>query len=282
MNRSSSMLRRIKIGVATVLVTGLGIAGLAASGASASSPEKEAVAKPTIVLIHGAFADASGWNGVVSKLQSMGYPTVAPANPLRGLPSDTAYIKSVIAQIDGPIILVGHSYGGMVMTNAALDDPDVKGLVYVAAFAPAEGDSVGGLSNMFPGTMLTPANLVIRDYPTTDPNVLGKEAYINPTVFREVFAGDLSSKTAATMAATQRPAELASLGQPSGPPAWATIPSWFIVSKNDNAIPAEVQRFMANRAHAVKTVELRASHVAMISQPGAVTALIVQAARYQG
>ncbi|MDP1793375.1 MAG: alpha/beta hydrolase [Acidimicrobiales bacterium] len=211
----------------------------------------------------------------------MGYPTVAPANPLRGLPSDTAYIKSVLAQIDGPMILVGHSYGGMVMTNAALGDPDVKGLVYVAAFAPAAGDSVGGLSNLFPGTMLTPENLVISDYPTTDPNVLGKEAYINATVFREVFAGDLSRKTAAAMAATQRPAELASLGQPSGEPAWATIPSWFIVSTNDNAIPAEVQRFMANRAGAVKTVELRASHVAMISHPDAVTDLIVEAARYQ-
>ena len=282
MNRSPSMLHRIKIGVAAALVAGLGIAGLAASGASASSPSNATAPKPTIVLIHGAFADASGWNGVVSRLQSLGYPTFAPANPLRGLPSDTTYIKSVIDQIDGPIILVGHSYGGMVMTNAALGDPDVKGLVYVAAFAPAEGDSVGALSGMFPGSMLTPENLIIRDYPTTDPTVLGKEGYINPAVFREVFAGDLSRRTAATMAATQRPAELASLGQPSGLPAWATIPSWFIVAKNDNAIPAEAQRFMAERAGAVKTVEVRASHVVMISQPGAVTALIIQAARYQG
>jgi pimeloyl-ACP methyl ester carboxylesterase len=282
MNRSPSMLHRIRVGVATVLVAALGIAGVTASGASAASTRHESEAKPTIVLIHGAFADASGWNAVVGKLQSMGYPTIAPANPLRGLPSDTAYIKSVIAHIDGPIILVGHSYGGMVMTNAALGDPDVKGLVYVAAFAPAEGDSVGGLSNMFPGSMLTPANLVVRDYPTTDPGVLGKEGYINPAVFREVFAGDLSRSTTAAMAATQRPAELASLGQPSGPPAWTTIPSWFVVSQNDNAIPAEVQRFMAKRANAVKTVEVRASHVAMISHPGAVTSLIVEAARYQG
>jgi pimeloyl-ACP methyl ester carboxylesterase len=282
MNRSPSRFRRIRIGVAAILVTALGLAGVAASNASASSTRHETEAKPTIVLVHGAFADASGWNEVVGRLQSMGYPTIAPSNPLRGLPSDTAYIKSVIAQIDGPLILVGHSYGGMVITNAALGDPDVKGLVYVAAFAPAEGDSVGGLSGMFPGSMLTPENLVIRDYPTTDPAVLGKEGYINPTVFREVFAGDLSRHTAATMAATQRPAELASLGQPSGPPAWATIPSWFIVSKNDNAIPAEVQRFMAERAGAVKTVEVRASHVAMISKPGPVTALIVQAARYDG
>ncbi len=282
MNRPSSTFRRIRFAAAAALTAALGIAGVAVSGASASSPQRASAAKPTIVLVHGAFADASGWNGVVGKLQSMGYPTIAPANPLRGLPGDTAYVKSVIDQIEGPMILVGHSYGGMVITNAAVGDPDVKGLVYVAAFAPAEGDSTGGLSGMFPGSMLTPENLIIRDYPTTDPDVLGKEGYINPDVFRQVFAGDVSRQTAATMAATQRPAELASLGQLSGPPAWATIPSWFVVAKNDNAIPAEAQRFMAERAGAVKTVELRASHVAMISLPGAVSALIVQAARYQG
>lgn len=282
MNRSPSTLHRIRIGAAAVLVAALGVAGLAASGASAASPRNGPAAKPTIVLVHGAFADASGWTGVVAELQSLGYPTMAPANPLRGLPGDTAYIKSVIDQIDGPVILVGHSYGGMVITNAAVGDPDVKGLVYVAAFAPAEGDSTGGLSGMFPGSLLTPENLIIRDYPTTDPAALGLEGYINPAVFREVFAGDLSRPTAAAMAATQRPAELASLGQPSGPPAWATIPSWFIIAKNDNAIPAEAQRFMAERAGAVNTVEVRASHVAMISKPGAVTALIVQAARYRG
>jgi pimeloyl-ACP methyl ester carboxylesterase len=279
-NRLTSLRHATRIGLAATLFAAIGLIGVAASSAAADQSRRPHDPKPTIVLVHGAFADASGWTDVVARLQARGYPTIAPANPLRGLPSDSAYIKSVIDQIDGPLILVGHSYGGMVITNAAVGDPDVKGLVYVAAFAPAEGDSTGGLSNMFPGTMLTPENLILRDYPTTDPEALGTEGYINPDMFREVFAGDMPRRTTDVMAATQRPAELASLGQPSGPPAWASIPSWFVVARNDNAIPADAQRFMADRAGAIKTVEVRASHVVMMSKPAQVTDLIIDAARH--
>lgn len=236
--------------------------------------------KPTVVLVHGAFADASGWNQVIGRLQAQGYPTLAPANPLRGVPTDTAYLKSVLATISGPIILVGHSYGGEVITNAATGNPNVKGLVYVAAFAPVEGEASGQLAQMNPGSMLTPENLVFRQYPISD-TVQGTDGYINPASFRKVFAADLPRSTAALMAATQRPAELATLMQPSGPPAFATIPSWFVVARNDNAIPAATQRFMAKRANAVKTIELKSSHVAMMSNPRSVTSLIVQAAKYQ-
>ena len=278
MNRFPPLRHVARIALALVLVAMLGVIGGAPSSAATTNGRGDP--KPTIVLVHGAFADASGWTDVIAKLQALGYPTLAPANPLRGLASDAAYISSVLDTIDGPIILVGHSYGGMVMTNAVTPDHDVVGLVYVAAFAPDEGDTVEALATKFPGSMLTPDNLTIRPYPTSDPTAAGLEGYINADVFRDAFAGDLPRRTTDAMAATQRPAELATLQAPSGPPAWATIPSWFVVAKDDHTIPADAQRFMAERANAVKTIEVRASHVVMISKPSAVAALIVDAARH--
>jgi pimeloyl-ACP methyl ester carboxylesterase len=252
-------------------------ANAAANPSTASTSGPTSGAKPTVVLIHGAFADASGWGGVLSRLQERGYPVLAPPNPLRGVASDSAYIASILATVPGPIILVGHSYGGEVITNAALGNPEVKALVYIAAFAPEQGETSGQLSTMFPGSQLTPANLVFRPFPISATET-GIDAYINPTVFRAVFCADLPRTTAAVMAASQRPGALSTLGEPSGAPAWKTIPSWYLVAGQDQAIPPASERFMAKRMGA-HTIEITSSHVAMISHPGTVTDLILDAAR---
>jgi pimeloyl-ACP methyl ester carboxylesterase len=232
--------------------------------------------RPTIVLVHGAFADASGWNDVTRRLQRDGYTVIAPANPLRSVDSDSAYIESVLDSIDGPIVLVGHSYGGFVISNAATGDPDVEALVYVAGFAPDAGDTVGALTAMNPGSGLgEPGNLIVRSHPG------GHDGYIAPSVFRDVFAADLPRKTAAVMAASQRPADVNTLNQPSGEPAWASIPSWYVVAAHDRTIPPATQRFMAERAGAT-TTEISSSHVVMMSHPAQVADVIEQAARSTG
>lgn len=232
--------------------------------------------RPTVVLVHGAFADASGWNDVTERLQKDGYDVIAPANPLRSVESDSAYIRSVLDTIDGPIVLVGHSYGGFVITNAAAGDDDVTALVYVAGFAPAAGDTVGGLTAMNPGSGLAdPANLVVRPHPG------GADAYIAPAAFRSIFAADVSKSTAAVMAASQRPTDVGTLFQPSGQPAWATIPSWYVVAADDQTLPPDTQRFMAERAGATIT-EIASSHVVMVSNPAGVTRVIEDAAESTG
>jgi pimeloyl-ACP methyl ester carboxylesterase len=233
--------------------------------------------KPTVVLVHGAFADASGWNGVTTKLQRRGYTVLAPANPLRSVSTDSGYLASVLATIPGPIVLVGHSYGGEVITNAAAGNPNVKALVYVAAFAPDQGETAGELATKFPGSQLTPENLVLRPFPVSATET-SLDAYINPARFHEIFCADLSATTAAARGASQRPAAVSTLGEPSGTPAWKTIPSWYLVARQDRAIPAEAERYMAQRMHA-HTREIDSSHVAMISHPKVVTDLILDAAR---
>ncbi|WP_229075040.1 alpha/beta fold hydrolase [Actinoplanes sp. DH11] len=269
--------RRPQRSLLLVLVLALTVAaGLfgAAATASASSRDRP---KPTVVLVHGAFADASGWNDVVARLQSDGYPVLAPANPLRGVASDSAYLAGILQTVTGPVVLVGHSYGGVLITNAATGNPNVKALVYIAAFAPAEGDTVGGLQDKFTGSKLNFEALDVR--PITD--IDGKpsyDAYVKAAVFRDIFAADLPRKTTAVMAATQRPADVHTLGQLSGVPAWKTIPSGYLVAKADNLIPAAAQRFMAQRAGA-RTVEINSSHVAMMSNPGPTTELIQRMAR---
>jgi pimeloyl-ACP methyl ester carboxylesterase len=277
--------RRILVAVRILLVmTLVGILGLIGVGSAATTSARGGdlgEARPTIVLVHGSFADASGFNAVIQRLHELGYTTIAPPNPLRGLPADAAYIRSFLDTIEGPIVLAAHSYGGMVITNAATGNPNVKALVYINGFAPAEGEVAADLVTKFPGSMIIPENLTIRPYPTTDPAASGLEAYINTDVFREAFAADIDRRTTAAMAAMQRPIDLAVLQQPSGPPAWETIPAWFIIGKNDNTIPADLHRFMAERAGAVRTVELRASHALMISKPAAVVDVIIEAARYQ-
>lgn len=231
--------------------------------------------KPTVVLIHGSFADASGWNGVIERLSRDGYPVLAPANPLRSLSGDAGYIASVLKTIPGPVILVGHSYGGAVITNAAMQAPNVKALVYVAAFALDKGETAFGTFAVFPGSNL-PLALQVRPYQAA-PGDFGLDGYIDPAQFHDVFCADVPAATALSMAAAQRPSTIASGSEPSGEPAWKTIPSWYMVAKQDRVIPPDAERFMAKRAGA-HTVEIDSSHVAMISHPDAVTDLIRSAA----
>ena len=260
-----SLLRRAAalfgaVALCLTIVTQLGVA----------SAQDRRGPKPTIVLVHGAWADASGWNGVAERLERQGYSVIAPANPLRSVDGDSQYLASVVATISGPVILVGHSYGGVLITNAATGNPNVKALVYVAAFAPDSGETLGQLLAMNPGSEAVPPNLTFRPYPG------GVDVYITPSAFHEVFCADVQQKTADVMAAEQRPLEAATLAQASGTPAWKTIPSWYLVAKDDHAIPPATERFMAQRAGAT-TREVRSSHVAMISRPDDVTDLILDA-----
>jgi pimeloyl-ACP methyl ester carboxylesterase len=265
--------RTVLTGSAAIVAAGVVTAAAAPPAAAHKTPRR----KPTIVLVHGAFADASGWNDVIRRLIRDGYSVLAPANPLRGVDTDSAYLASVLATITGPIVLVGHSYGGVIITNAATGNPNVKALVYVAAFAPDAGDTVLGLQTKFPGTKLGEAQLDFRPYllPDGKPSADG---YVKTDVFRDIFAGDLPRSTTAVMAATQRPGDVHTLQQASGAPAWKQIRSWYLVARDDNLIPAAVQRFMAQRAGS-RVVEVRASHVAMMSQPHVTADLIMLAAR---
>ncbi len=231
--------------------------------------------RPTIVLVHGAFADASSWNGVIERLQRQGYTVVAPANPLRGVIADSAYIASVISQLDGPVLLAGHSYGGAVITNAATNAPNVVGLVYVAAFAPEEGESLGEVENGSKDSVLNTA-LLQRQYPTGQNGETAIEFSIDPALFRDAFAADLPAEQAALMAATQRPVAAAAFSDVSGQPAWRKLPSWAVVATGDKAAGSDVVRSMARRAGA-DIVEVEGSHVIMVSQPQAVTDLILKA-----
>jgi pimeloyl-ACP methyl ester carboxylesterase len=237
-----------------------------------SSDRAGAPGRPTIVIEHGAFADASGWDGVAGRLRRAGYPVIAPANPLRGVGSDADYLKSVLATIPTPVVLVGHSYGGMVITNAAVGAPNVKALVYVAAIATDEGESQMDIFTRFPGSLLGPSTTLERPFPG------GVDQYIDPRAFRDVFAADQPPAKAAEMAATQRPLAMVASQEKSGPPAWRALPSWYMVAKEDHAIPPAAERFMAKRAHA-HTVEVKSSHAVMMSHPAAVTKLILDAVR---
>ena len=232
---------------------------------------------PTIVLVHGAFADASSWNGVIELLQQQGYTVIAPPNPLRGVTADSAYIASLLNQIDGPVLLVGHSYGGAVISNAATSAPNVTGLVYVAAFAPDEGETLGDVENGSKDSVLNAA-LVQYSYPAGPGGQTAIEFAINPARIREAFAADLPPQVTALMAATQRPVAAAAFSDVCGAPAWKKLPSWAVVASGDKAAGADVVRSHAQRAGA-DIVEVEGSHVIMISQPQTVTDHIVKAAR---
>ncbi|MFE7225023.1 alpha/beta fold hydrolase [Nocardioides sp. NPDC057577] len=234
-------------------------------------------AKPTIVMVHGAWADASGWQSEVKELTDDGYPVIAPANPLRGLSSDAAYLRSILETIPGPVVLVGHSYGGAVMTNAATGLPNVKALVFIAAFAPDAHEPVAQLVQQFPGTMVTEDALDARPYPLPGGEV-GVDLYLKASIFREAFAGDLPRSTTTVMQASQRPFSLAAFTEPSGEPAWKTVPSWYLLATADKTIPPAAQEFMAKRAGA-KIVKVRSSHVAHQSHPRETLALIENAVR---
>ncbi|MGN9913891.1 alpha/beta fold hydrolase [Phytohabitans sp. LJ34] len=264
--------RTVLAGSAALVASGVVTAATAAPAGAhpASGP------KPTVVLVHGAFADASGWNDVIRRLVRAGYPVLAPANPLRGVDTDSAYLASILRLVPGPIVLVGHSYGGVVITNAATGNPNVKALVYVAAFAPDEGDTVLDLQTKFPGSKLGEHAIERRPYPLPGGGT-SVDGYVKQDLFRDIFAGDLPSPTTQIMAATQRPGDVHTLQQSSGPPAWKQIRSWYLVARDDNLIPAAAQRFMAQRAGS-RTVEARASHVVMMSQPRLTADLITLAA----
>jgi pimeloyl-ACP methyl ester carboxylesterase len=233
--------------------------------------------RPTIVLVHGAFADASSWTGVIERLHQQGYTVIAPANPLRGVTADSAYTASLLRQIDGPVLLAGHSYGGAVITNAATSAPNVAGLVFVAAFAPDEGERLGEVTPTSKDSILNPA-LVPYQYPAGPGGETATEFAVSPALLREAFAADLPEPQAALLAATQRPVAEAAFSDASGPPAWRKLPSWAVVATGDKAAGADLVRQMARRAGAT-IVEVEGSHVIMISQPQAVTDLIVTAAR---
>jgi pimeloyl-ACP methyl ester carboxylesterase len=230
---------------------------------------------PTIVLVHGAFAESASWNGVVERLQARGHTVVAAANLLRSIAGDAAYVRDVIAAVDGPVLLVGHSYGGMVITEAAADNDKVTGLVYVCAFAPDHGESALDLSTKFPGSTLGDA---LNAYPVATG---GPEFAIRPDRFHHQFCADVPAAEAALMAATQRPVTQAALatGLPAETPAWKSIPSWFVFSDQDLNIPVALHRFLADRAAAKGVHELPgASHALSVSRPDAVAATILEAA----
>lgn len=240
--------------------------------------------KPTIVLVHGAFADASGWTQEVVRLQRKGYDVIAPANPLRGLTYDADQLRSVLATIPGPVVLVGHSYGGAVITNAARGADNVKALVYVGAFIPDAGQTILTAYDpaVYPGSQLGPDTVTTR--PTYNPAAPGgqdADVYIRSESFRSVFAGDQPAAVAAAMAATQRPLSYFAQLDPSGEPAWKTLPSWDLITLEDHAISPGGQLFMARRAGArIETV--RSAHDVMVSHPDAVVRIVLDAARAVG
>ena len=228
----------------------------------------------TIVLVHGAFAESASWNPVIERLQARGLDAVAAANPLRSVAGDAAYVRDVIAGVGGPVLLVGHSYGGFVITEAAAGNDAVVGLVYVAAFGPDTGESAFQLSTKFPGSTLGEA---LTAYPVATG---GNELAIRRDVFHQQFAADVPADVAALMAVTQRPATEAALTDalPTGTPAWRTLPSWWVFGDQDRNIPAELLRFMADRAGAKATNEVAGgSHALSVSQPDAVAAAILDA-----
>jgi pimeloyl-ACP methyl ester carboxylesterase len=231
---------------------------------------------PTALLVHGAFADASSWAGVVEELQSHDVPVVAVPNPLRGLASDAAYIASAAAQIDGPVVLVGHSYGGALITVAGATE-NVVGLVYVAAYIPEEGESLGELQGRFPLAPLV-ANLVERTYPVEGEEP-GVEVTIAPDAFPGIFAADVPAEATRILAVSQRPLATAAFTEVPPVAAWKTRPSWAVVAAADEAINPEVQRFAAKRAGATITELDGASHAVAVSRPKDVAAVIRDAVR---
>jgi pimeloyl-ACP methyl ester carboxylesterase len=229
----------------------------------------------TVVLVHGAFADGSGWSGVIERLQAASIPVRAIVNPLRGITADSAYVASVFSQIPGRILAVGHSYGGAIITNAATNAGNVVGLVYVAAFAPDEGETLQDIEAGSTDSVLNPA-IRPSNYPVGSGPETAVELSIDAASFHDAFAGDLSEKDAAVMAAAQRPVAAAAFGERNGPAAWKNLPCWRVVATGDKAAGADVVLSMAQRAKA-QIAEVDGSHVIMIFQPQAVTDTIMKA-----
>jgi pimeloyl-ACP methyl ester carboxylesterase len=230
----------------------------------------------TVVLVHGAFADSSSWDGVVERLLEAGMEVRAAPNPLRGITEDSAYVRSFVEQIEGPVLLVGHSYGGAVITNAAADAENVVGLVYVAAFAPDQGERLGEATPTSKDSVLNTA-LVPLKYPTGDDGETALEFAIDPAKFHDAFAADLPPERTAVMAVTQRPVAELAFSEASGPPAWRSLPSWTVLATPDLAAGSDLVRSMAERAGAT-IIEAEGSHVIMVSRPDVVVDAIKTAA----
>ncbi|MFE7246019.1 alpha/beta fold hydrolase [Streptomyces sp. NPDC057582] len=259
-------------GAAATVSAALGLLAQPAHATAGST----AHARPTVVLVHGGFADATAsWSDVTAELQKRGFPVIAPANPLRSIPTDAAYLSSLLDSIDGPVVLAGHSYGGAVITNAAAGHANVKALVYVAAFVPDTGEVLGELIGRYPGSEIQAA-LTPVPYPYPD-GTTGTDLYLQPEKLRQVFAADLPASTTRIMAATQRPFSAACFTDVTQAAAWHTTPSWGLIATQDKAIPPALQRFFYQRAGS-RTMEVAASHCAMVSHPDAVTRLITNAA----
>jgi pimeloyl-ACP methyl ester carboxylesterase len=255
----------------------LTLTGATNSGAQ-PAPHSPA-AKPTIVLVHGAWADGSSWAAVTNNLQRKGFTVDVLANPLRGVNSDTSYLRDYLATIPGPIVLVGHSYGGMVITNAATGNSNVKELVYINAFIPRQGETVDQLNSAQPGSALDP-NTTINVVPirNADGTVVDADLYVKPALFPNIFAAGVPAQKAAVLAAGQRPLTHSALDEPSpNTPAWQTIPSWALIGTADRVIPPAEQQIMAARSGA-HVVKVDAPHLSMVSDPDAVTGLITLAA----
>ena len=238
--------------------------------------EETSNAPLTVVLVHGAFADSSSWDGVIERLQAAGIKVTAAPNPLRGISHDSAYVARFMKQVAGPVLAVGHSYAGAVISGAATGLDNVVGLVFVAAFAPDEGERLGEVAASSRDSVLGTAQVALQ-YPTPDGAGTATEFAIDPAKLHDAFAADLPPQQAAVMAVTQRPISELAFTEPSGPPAWKSLPSWAVVATGDKAAGTDVTRSMAERAGATIT-ELEGSHVIMISRPDAVTDVIKTAA----
>ena len=230
--------------------------------------------RPTVVLVHGAFAESASWDGVIARLQGHGYKAVAAANPIRSVSGDADFLASILDAIEGPIVLVGHSYGGAVMSNAALGKGNVEALVFVGAFAPEEGENIGELSSRYPGATL---GETLWTVPLSDGST---DLYIRQELYHQQFAEDVPAERTALMAVGQRPLRDVAVNGASGPPAWRSVPSWFVFGELDKNIPAAAHRFMAERAGAREVVEIEgASHAVGVSHPEEVADIILRAAK---
>ncbi|MCW2529548.1 MAG: Alpha/beta hydrolase family protein [Pseudonocardiales bacterium] len=273
-------LRRLRwVAVATSVAIAAALVPISVASATPSTVAHHPRTKPTIVLVHGAWADGSTWSGEVQRLQACGYTVDVAPNPLRGLAEDSAYLKAYLATIAGPIVLVGHSYGGAVITDAATGNANVKALVYDDAYIPDVGENIAALSG--PNSALAAAStnptsvFTLVPYPGAPTGIY--DTYLLPTVFISALAGDLPHAQAAVLAASQSATSLLALGEPSSAPAWKTIPSWDVVGRQDKVIPLAQQLMMATRAGSHIT-EINSSHLSLISRPTQVTAVIIAAA----
>ena len=279
--RPRTVIGTAAVGLAAV-VAAVSLQASSAQAAPAAGAAGSATAKPVIVLEHGAWADASSWDGVISRLAHAGYTVYAPPNPLRGVSSDAAYLRDFLTQNPAlagrQVVLVGHSYGGAVITNAAVGDPAVKALVYVDAFIPDKGQTVAGLLGTVPGSCIG-GNPATTFLPVAYPGAPSGSAdlYLQPQEFPGCFASGLPASQAAALAATQRPLAQAAVTEPSGKPAWKTVPSWAVVGTSDKVIPPAELLAMARHAGAHVT-KVNAGHLSLVSAPGAVAAVIMRAA----